>query len=99
MSDKEDLKFGSAWLAFHEEGVSVWVYPHEGARVYAFYLEIGGRHLDWQVASAAQIFYALRTLVSTVVYLTLTYGEAPHVLRMAQRSGWRAVAQDSSVVL
>jgi hypothetical protein len=74
MSYKENLKFGSAWLAFHEDAVSVWVYPHEGARMYALYLEIGGRHLDWQVASAAQIFYGLRTLVSAVVYLTLAYG-------------------------
>jgi len=33
MSDKENLKFGSTWPAFHGEGVSVWVYPHEGARM------------------------------------------------------------------
>jgi len=46
MGNKENLKFGGAWVAFHEEGVSVWMYPHEGARMYAFHLEIGGRHLD-----------------------------------------------------
>ena len=96
MSDKENLKFGSAWLAFHEDGFSVWLYPYEGARMYSFYLEIGGRHLDWQVASAAQIFYALRTLVSTVVFLTLAYGRhhmSSEWHNEADRAEWHKILQ------
>ncbi|KAF8468665.1 hypothetical protein DFH94DRAFT_775089 [Russula ochroleuca] len=35
---------------------------------------LGGRHLNWQVASAAQIFHALKTVFSAAEHLTLEYG-------------------------
>jgi len=96
MNDKENLKFGGAWLAFHEEGTSVWVYLHDWARMYAFYLGIGGSHLDVQVASAAQFFYALRTLVPMVVYLTPTYGRhrmSSEWHNEADSAQWRKIIQ------
>jgi hypothetical protein len=34
---------------------------------------LGGRHLDWQVASAAQVFNTLGTVFSAVEHLTLEY--------------------------
>jgi hypothetical protein len=69
----ENLKFRSAKLAFNEEGVSVKVYPHEGARMYALYVDVGCRQFDWQVVSAAQLFHPLRTVFSSVEHLTLEY--------------------------
>jgi hypothetical protein len=45
--------------------------------MYAFYLEILCRPLDWQVVSAAQIFHGLGTVFSTVEHLTLKYWRDP----------------------
>jgi hypothetical protein len=36
-------------------------------------MELGGKHFDWQVVSAAQVFPALRTVFSAVEYLTIGY--------------------------
>jgi hypothetical protein len=73
IDEAENLKFGSAILTFHEESLCMNAYPTEGARMYTFHLEVGCRHFDWQVASAAQIVNALRTPYSAVEHLTLEY--------------------------
>ena len=41
--------------------------------MYAFYMHVACRHLDWQMASAAQIFDQLRPVGSAVEHLTLDY--------------------------
>jgi len=69
----ENLRFGSAKLTFMRDRVSVSVYPYKGARTYAMYMSVRCGHLDWQVASLAQIFSVLRTALSTVEDLTLEY--------------------------
>jgi hypothetical protein len=69
----ENLTFRTARVAFDEVGVSIRVYPHQGAKMYALYVEVGCKPIDWQVASAAQVFDALRTAFSTVDSLTLEY--------------------------
>jgi hypothetical protein len=48
-------------------------YPHMGARLHNLSMEVGGRHLDWQIVSAAQVFHALSTVFSAVEHLTLKY--------------------------
>jgi len=73
IDEAENSNFGSAVLTFHEESLCMNAYPTEGARVYALHLEVGCRHFDWQVASAAQIVNMLRTPFSTVEHLTLEH--------------------------
>ncbi|KAH9981816.1 hypothetical protein BJV74DRAFT_66726 [Russula compacta] len=79
----ENLRFSNAWIRFFARGVTVTVYPSEGAKMYTLYLEVGCGHLDWQVASTAQIVNTLSTVFSAVKYLTLDYG------RSSLRSEWR----------
>jgi len=75
INEAEDTSFGSATFTFHEESLCMNAYPTEGAtgRVYALHLEVGCRHFDWQVASAAQIINMLRIQFSTVEHLTLQH--------------------------
>ena len=75
MRTKEHLKLSNAKISFHEEDVFVTVYPREEVKMLTLYLEVGCRHLDWQVSSAAQIFTALSPVFSAVVDLTLDYRE------------------------
>jgi hypothetical protein len=69
----ENLTFNTARITFDEEAVFIRAYPHEGAKMYTFYVEVGSRPVDWQVASAAQIFSALATVFSAVDHLTIEY--------------------------
>jgi len=75
MTTTEHLRLTNAKVTFHKEDVFVKVYPREEAKMLALYLEVGCRHLDWQVSSAAQIFRALGPVFSAVVDLTLDYQE------------------------
>jgi hypothetical protein len=55
-------------------------------------MELSGRHLDWQVASTAQVFQTLGTVFSAVEHLTLTYDR--HLISSewnneAERTQWR----------
>jgi len=68
-----NLKFSSARLTFEEEGISARVYPNEGAKMYALYVDVGCEQFDWQVASAAQILNMLRSVFSSVEHLTFEY--------------------------
>ena len=69
----ENLKFGSAKFTFHEKAIVVTVYPREGDRIYAFMMVVRCRHLDWQVATIAQLFNALSPVFTDVWHLTLDY--------------------------
>jgi hypothetical protein len=97
----EKLRFRSARLMFHEEAVSVRAYPREGARTYVLHMQVGCGHLDWQVASAAQIFNALGAVFSTVECLSLEYWR--HVIwsawqNEADRMQWRDLLRSFSHV-
>ncbi|KAI0275817.1 hypothetical protein BGY98DRAFT_1098587 [Russula aff. rugulosa BPL654] len=69
----ENLRFSSARLIFHEGGISTRVYPYEGAKMYALFVNVGCKQIDWQVASAAQILNTLKSVFSSVEHLTLEY--------------------------
>jgi hypothetical protein len=71
----ESVGVHSADLAFDESSVFVVVFPNEETKIESLYIEIYCRNLDWQVASAAQIFGALRTMLSAVENLSLHYDE------------------------
>jgi hypothetical protein len=73
VNEAEVLRFGSAILTFRAEAVHVNLYRSEEVRVCTFSIGVGCRHLDWQVAAAAQIFNGSGTLYSAVEHLTLDY--------------------------
>ncbi len=68
-----NLRVNTATLTFGEESLDVMVFPRKGARLFSLNMVLGGRHLDWQVASIAQVFHALGTVFSAVEHLTLQY--------------------------
>ncbi|KAI9507408.1 hypothetical protein F5148DRAFT_118044 [Russula earlei] len=71
MSTTETLRFTCAVFEFHEQAVIVRIYLRTGVRMYALCMQFGCRHLDWQVAYAAQIFNELRAGFSTMEHLAL----------------------------
>jgi hypothetical protein len=73
IDEAENFNFGNTILTFREESLCMDAYSTEEARVYALHLEVGCRHFDWQVASAAQILNTLRTPFSTVEQLTIEH--------------------------
>ena len=73
MSTARNLLFKTATFKFSEECLVVKAYPHKETRMYTLYMELGGRHLDWQVVSASQVFHTLRTVCSAIEHLFLKY--------------------------
>jgi hypothetical protein len=72
---EESLRVSRAVLTFHKEMVFVGISPSEGTKIRTFYVDVGCRHLDWQVFSVAQIFNTLLPIFSAVERLTLQYKE------------------------
>ena len=55
-------------------------------------MEVGGKHLDWQVSSAAQVFHALSAVFSVVEHLTLIFARpviSSEWNNEADRTQWR----------
>ena len=73
MSTAGNLRFKAATFRAGKDCLTVRAYPYKGARLSTFIMELGGKHLDWQVVSAAQVFHTLRTVFSVVEHLTLDY--------------------------
>ena len=92
MSTARNLLFKTATFNFSEECVVVKAYPHQEARMYTLYMELGGKYLDWQVVSASQVYHTLSTVFSAVEDLTLEYDR--HFIPLewnneADRAYWR----------
>jgi hypothetical protein len=73
MSTAGNLRLKTATLTFHKDYSTVMAYPYEGAKMYALAMFLGGRHLEWQVASKSQVLQTLGTVFSAVEHLTLQY--------------------------
>jgi hypothetical protein len=73
MSTKNNLKLTTAKFTFDNLGVTATFHTHEGARAYAFNMDVGSRYLARQVSSLAQIFDALSPVFSAVERLALAY--------------------------
>ena len=73
MNTAGNLRLKIATFTFSENHLNVKAYPYEGAKMYTLYMELGGKHFDWQVVSAAQVFPALKTVFSAVEYLIIGY--------------------------
>jgi hypothetical protein len=87
----ENPGYGHAEIIFYHRAVSVSLFRPVAGPTYLAVEVICG-HLDWQVSSMAQIFNILSPLSSTVVNLSLVYGE--HTLsseghNQADRTQWR----------
>ena len=73
MSKARSPRFKAARYKFLVDCFAATVYPHKEAKMYTFDMVLGGRHLDWQVVSAAQVFGALKEVFSTVEDIALDY--------------------------
>jgi len=77
MGTAGNLRLNTATLTFSEEHFHVRALPHKEAKAQTLSMVLSGRHLDWQVASAAQVFHTLGTVYSAVEHLTLKYYRHP----------------------
>jgi hypothetical protein len=68
-----NLRLKAAAFTFHEDCLDVNAYSYKWARLSTLSMELGCRHLDLQVVSAAQVFQALRTVFSAVEHLDIEY--------------------------
>ena len=73
MSTAGNLRLKTIKLSFREDYLCVAAYPHKEAKIRTLYMVLGGKQLDWQVASAAQVIHTLGTVLSAVEHLTLEY--------------------------
>ena len=73
MSTARNLQVKTAEIYFNKDYLRVLAYPHMEARLHNLDMEVGGRHFDWQIVSAAQVFHALGPVFSVVEDLTLKY--------------------------
>ena len=92
MSAAGNLRLKTIMLSFREDYLNVRAYPHKDAKLYTLSMELSGRNLDWEVASAAQVFHTLKTVFSAVEHLALEY--ARHNISSewnneADRTQWR----------
>ena len=97
MSTASNIRLKIATVTFHEDCLWVNAFPHTEAKSYTLDMELGGKHLDWQVVSAAQVFSELKTVFSAVEDLTLEYGDRRNISsewnRQADRTHWRELLE------
>ncbi|KAH9981807.1 hypothetical protein BJV74DRAFT_853656 [Russula compacta] len=77
ISTKENLRFRRAHFYLSPLSFTMVVYPHPGANMHTLWMQVLCTHIDWQVASAAQNYDALRTAFSAVDHITLDGGAFP----------------------
>ena len=89
MTTARNLRLKSTTFIFREDYLHVMAYPHKGARLYTFFMELGNKRLDKQVESAAEFFHPLKTALSAVEDLTFVYDRHYASLAdQARRSHW-----------
>ena len=92
MNTAGNLRPKTATFTFGADCLYVEAYPDTWAKMYTLNMQLGGKHLDWQVVSAAQVFHALKTALSAVEGLTFEYRRhyVPSAWnRQADRTHWR----------
>ena len=91
-SSARNLRLKAATFTFHSDCLDVKAYSYKGDRLCTLSMELGCRHLDWQVVSAAQVFRALRNILSAVEHLDIEYRRPFISLEWndeADRARWR----------
>ena len=92
MNTAGNLRFGTATFSFRKDNLNVKAYPRKGTKIYTLGMVLGGKHLDWQVLSAAQVFCAPTNVFSAVEHLTLKssrHGISSEWNNEADRTRWR----------
>ena len=96
MSAARSFRPISIVLIFHEYCLDMTAHSYKGALTYFLSMALDGSHVNWQVASAAEVFNALGTVFSAVEHLTLRYDRnfVPSVLNNeANRALWRELLE------
>jgi hypothetical protein len=75
MGRAENLRSQSTKLWFQRDAVIVATFPHEASKKYKFCIQVICSHLDWQIASSAQIVNILSPVFVAVEHLTLDHHE------------------------
>ena len=87
---RRNLRLNTITITFRLDHLSVKAYPHKGARLYTLAMSLGGRHLDHQVASAAQVFHSHGTVFSAAEHLILKSNRrSSEWISGANRTQWR----------
>ena len=71
MGAAHGLRLRSTKFVFYSNRVTVDVFSHRSTPLYSFCLEVSCSELDQQVATTAEFFTLLRTVLFTVEYLSL----------------------------
>ena len=90
MNKAGKLRVKTAMLKFNNSYLNVQTFPHKGELMSALDMELCGGHLDWQVASSAQVIHMLRAVFSVVEHLSLEY------YRYSTSSEWNNEAERTS---
>jgi hypothetical protein len=101
MQTSENLTFNAVNLAFDGDLVQVVASPHQNEGKRPLWLQIMCRHLNWQVASAAQIIGTLSPLLSVVEELKLShydYNRSSEWHDEVDRAQWRELVRPFSGV-
>jgi hypothetical protein len=92
MSTAKNLLLKRATVTFHEDYVNLKAYPDMETRMFTLSVDLGGGHLNWQVAAGVNISHALRAVFSAAEHLTLEYGRhfrSAEWVEEADRTQWR----------
>jgi len=93
LSTTGNLRLNTVKVVFRDDYLLMAAYPYKEAKLVTLEMMLGGRHLDWQVACAAQVFHTLRTKFSEVEHFTLKYDRHSVVSsewnNEADRTQWR----------
>jgi len=99
LATAENLRFRCASLTFRSGCIFVRMDPRSETGMYALSVHVACKHLDWQVASAAQLFDVLRPVLSSVEYLYLKYKRSSISTQWrneADRTRWRELLRPLS---
>ena len=91
MSTTRNLLPKTTTVTSNEDSLMVRSSPHKEAK-FNLDIELGGKHFDWQVVSAAQVLPAFKTVFSAVEHLTFKYKRHNMSLewnRQADHTHWR----------
>jgi hypothetical protein len=92
MSSAGNLRLKAVTLRFSIDYLNVQADPHKGALMFSLDMELSGTHLDWQVASTAQVLRTLSTVFSAVEHLAIEYDRysvSSEWNNEADRTQWR----------
>ena len=98
MNTSENLIFSRASFNFYSWGVTVWVYPHERAKMYAFYVRVLCRESDQQLFFVAQLSEVLSPVFSAVAELAINHYLPSTQRNEANYTQWRKLLRSFSNV-